>query len=646
MIDELQSVRTRSSSYQHAEKVHNQQEAKPDIVRQQMKSSAKYAMLLLALCSVAISVAQNGANSVLQQHYDAAQKFQSSGDLVQAARQYRIFIADALDELGIERARLGEYEKAAPLFDEALRLAPNSPALEIEYARAAFAHGDFSRAATLAQLVIHDYPANTNATAKAHLILGRVLSKSNKGNEARQEFESAVALEPDFESGYALAIACLNMQDKPCAAKVFSEMQTAFGDTALIHRQFGLAYGNSDFQQDAINELQKSIALDGHLPGTHYALAAVYLSSSEGAKIAEAEEELHKELAVSPNDSLTYAALGHLEQGQHKYAEAERDLKRAIELNGENPDAYFYLGQLLFDTGRPAEAETALRHSIATTRDVSHNRYQVQKAHYLLGRILMQSGHADEAHKEMEASAALTKQSLTLDRDRLADYLADASANRSGDADSIGEKKSTPGTQNAAVSESSQQIDAFEKRLSPALADSYNNLGAIAASGKDFTSALTYFHRAAEWKPSLEGLDVNWGRAALSAGQFQDAVLPLSRALHAAPADTNVRSMLGISQYMVGDYAATLQTLQPMEAQINTIPQLDFIYAAAMVKAGNLNNGVDRLVALEKADPSIADVHRELAAAYEKAARPADAAREKQQYEALLAAKTTTPERR
>jgi hypothetical protein len=69
-----------------------------------------------------------------------------------------------------------------------------------------------------------------------------------------------VALEPDFENGYALAVACLNMQDKSCAANVFSEMLAAFGDTAVIHRQYGLAYGNSDFQQEAIVELQKAIA--------------------------------------------------------------------------------------------------------------------------------------------------------------------------------------------------------------------------------------------------------------------------------------------------------------------------------------------------------------------------------------------------
>jgi Flp pilus assembly protein TadD len=97
--------------------------------------------------------------------------------------------------------------------------------------------------------------------------------------------------------------------------------------------------------------------------------------------------------------------------------------------------------------------------------------------------------------------------------------------------------------------------------------------------------------------------------------------------------------MLGISQYMTADYSGVLKTLQPIEAQLTAVPQLAFVYAASMVKAGNFQGGLERLVALEKAYPEIPDVHQELAAAYQQASRPVDAAREKQQYEALLASK-------
>ncbi len=64
------------------------------------------------------------------------------------------------------------------------------------------------------------------------------------------------------------------------------------------------------------------------------------------------------------------------------------------------------------------------------------------------------------------------------------------------------------------------QVDELEKNFAPPIADSYNNLGAIAGSKSDYRSALQYFEQAAEWNPALPGLDINWGRAAFAAGAF------------------------------------------------------------------------------------------------------------------------------
>jgi tetratricopeptide (TPR) repeat protein len=590
-----------------------------------------------AAAGVFLAAQMAGAQSVLQRHYDDAQKFQAAGDLPQAARQYRIFIADALGELAISYARIEDYEKAAPLFDEALKLAPNSPTLQIEYAQAAFTRGELSRARSLCEEVIRSYPGNAKAVAKAQLILGRVLLKMAKDGEARKHFEAAVALEPNFENGYALAVACLDVDDGKCAANVFAEMLTAFGDTALIHREFGRAYGGSDFQPQAIAEFEKAIAKDDKLPGVHYSLAAAYLAAYGETKTTEAEAELRKELANSPNDALTYAALGHMEFGEQQYEQAERDLNHAVQLDAHNPDTYLYLGQLHMKMNRMSDAEAALRNSIRSTKDVSHNRYQVQRAHYLLGRVLMQTGHAEEGGAELQISATLTKQSLVQDRNRLADYLEEqpaaggmggemgltqmAQASRNGDEDAVKEK----------------QLEGFYKQLSPAVADSYNNLGAIAAGAQDYTTALAYFARAAEWNPGLDGLDYNWGRAAFSAGQFAEAVMPLERALHAHEDDRSVRSMLAVSQFAMKDYAAVLKTLQPMEAELHKAPRVELVYAASMVKAGNTVAGIARLKALAQGHPEMAEVHRALAEALAEHGDRSGAEQETKRYEALQA---------
>jgi len=562
--------------------------------------------------------------SVLQRRYNAAQKYQAAHDLDHAAQQYRIFIADALGELALGRAHAGEYDKAANYFDAALNLVPDFPTLQIEYARVALDNGNFDHAKLLASSALQKYPNNTKVTADAHAILGRVLLKANEALKAKQEFEAAVALDPTFENGYNLAVADLNLGDGKNAAKVFSEMLTSFGDTAAIHMYFGQAYGRSDFQDDAVAEFQKAIAKDDRLPGVHYSLAAAYLSTSGSSKLPEAERELKREIAISPANAAAYAALGHLLSQQHNdpaiQTEAENDLKRATELDPQSPDGFFYLGQFYADAHKLPEAEAALRQSIALTKDVSRNSYQVQKAHYLLGRLLMQTGQVDDGKKEIAAAQSLMQQNLQHDQNQLSDYLQTKRTSQTAAA--MGPEMPMTVEDRTVDPAAAHQMDQLEKELAPPIADSYNNLGAIAGSMSDYRSALQYFEQAAEWNPALPGLDINWGRAAFAAGAFTQAVAPLNHYLQAHPTDNDIRAELGLSQFSVKDYAAARKILEPLDGAPSEAPQLQFAYAVSLIQTGESTNGITRLLTLEKANPEVAQVHRALGEAYAMAKSP------------------------
>jgi tetratricopeptide (TPR) repeat protein len=582
---------------------------------------------VIAVCSGALAQPQTPTaqtrtagpdGSVLQERYNAAQRFQKEGNLDKAGAEYRAFLADALGELAVGYGQLGDYAKAASFFDETLALEPNSPALRLEYATVAMVLGDLPHAETLAREFLRDYPRDQNGLAQAHQILGRALLRLNKDRDARKELEAAVALNPTFENGYDLAVACLDLDDEQCAQQLFSEMQASFGDTPGIHMNFGRAYVNSDSQLRAVEEFKKVIAEDPRFPGAHYALAAALLATGDdAAKTAAAEAELKTELAISPNDSLTYAALGEIAISQHRYAEAGKYLERATILDPKSPDAFLYLGQMYVDTSRPADAEAALRKSIRLTTDVSRNRYQVQKAHYLLGRLLAQQHKQEEAHAEMQTAHTLLNKGLSEDKSKLAGLLDSTEIAGSTDAS---ENSTAPRgiASKSADPEAVRRITAFEKHMTQAVADSYNNLGAIAASGKDYGEALTYFQHAEEWNPSLDGLDYNWGRAAFSASRFGDAIMPLSRHLRLHPEDSSVRVALGISQFMTRDYGGCLKTLQLAEKSSAAIPQVEYVYADSLVKTGQISSGMERLHSLEKLHPEIAEVHGALGDALER----------------------------
>jgi tetratricopeptide (TPR) repeat protein len=548
----------------------------------------------------------------LQQHYDDAQELQRLGKLSEAAEQYRLFLSDALGELAMGYGLARDYPHAAPLFDESLSLNPASQSLLLDYAQTALALGDPDHAKTLAAEFIRKNPDDHVKLAQAHQLLGRALLKLNRDQEARKELEAAVALDPTFANGYDLAVACLDLEDEKCAVQIFDEMEKSFGDTAEIHMAFGRAYGDSDFQSRAVAEFQRAIEENPRLSGAHYLLAAALLmTNGDESHMQAAEAELQKELAVSPRDSMTYAALGKIASNRKRYAEAETYLKKAISLAPQNPDAYLFLGQVYSNTNRSAEAETALRECILLTTDVSRNRYQVQNAHFLLGRILMQKGQQTAAHAEMEIARKLANQTLSQDKSKLA-----ALIDTSGSADAQVASSSLAAT--AVDSLALHKIEAMKEQITPAAADSYNNLGAIAATNSDYTGAVAYFQRAAVWNPSIEGLDYNWARAAFAGAKYADAIPPVSRYLKSHPDDTGARSVLAISQFMTGDYHGCVETLQPMIGKAELAPQTDYAYAESMIQIGQIGPGIDRLKSLEKSHPEIPDVHRALEEALER----------------------------
>ncbi len=573
--------------------------------------------ILAVFCSTGAAQARTqGAQAdrpSLQGLYDDALRLQKTGNLDQAAGQYRKFLAAALGEVANSHEQIGDYAKAFALFDEALALNSDSPSLRLDYATTALQAGDLKRAETLARGLLNDDSDDSKGLARAHQILGRTLLKMNREQDARKELETAAALDPSFNNEYDLAVICLDLDDEPCAVQIFNGLEASVGDSPALHMMFGRAYENSDSAPRAVTEFKKAIAEDPHYPDAHYCVAAALLAGGADEKtLQEAETELKEELAISPNDFLTYAALGKIEASYHRYPEAERYLKRAIVLNPKNPDAFLYLGQMYFDTNRLTEAEANLRRAIQLTTDDSRNHYQIQKAHFLLGRILMQQHHEEEAHAEMQVAQAFTEKALSKDRSKLAGMLDNKPTSGGASDAGVDSAAMAPTTPQAADPLAVSKQRTFEKQLTPAIADSYNNLGAITASENNFSDALKYFRQAAAWSPSLEGLDYNMGHAAFMASDFADAVPALSRYIRSHPGDSRIRGALAMSQFMIHQYSACIDALKGAGEDVKAIPQMQFIYAESLVKTGQVAAGKERLETMEAAHPEIPDVHRGL----------------------------------
>lgn len=537
-------------------------------------------------------------DQTLQADYDAAQNFQSNGNVDEAANRYKTFLTRALDHLANDYATIHDYAEAGPLYEEALRLTAADPNTSLDYAEAALKAKDLPKARTLAQQTLNADPKN----ARAHRILGQVLLQMNDERQAKDELEAAVALDPNYENGYALASVDLAMKDRADAAQLFSEMQDGFGDSAKLHMDFGRAYGLAGYPDEAIVEFKKAIAEDDKLPGAHYSLGASYILSMGEINFPKAVAEFQRELQISPDDFLSYSQLGYIALSQHKFIEAEHNLTRAATLDPQDPDVFLSLGQLYTEMNKPVEAEAALRRSILLTKDPSRNHYQVQRAHYLLASLLLRSNRAEEGKHQMELSNALLQQSVLQNQGK-----PNGLPSRESLITSTSQQVAAGGTTNP---DALKQVQAFRKQVGAALADSYNNLGVITASDRNFKDAVAYFRAASAWNSLLDGLDSNLGRAAYSAEEYSQAVPPLERYLQLHPGDANVRTTLAESFYHLQEYKSVVEMLRPIDATLISVPHLDCIYADSQIKAGDSEDGIVRLKNLEAADPRLAEVHR------------------------------------
>jgi tetratricopeptide (TPR) repeat protein len=157
--------------------------------------------------------------------------------------------------------------------------------------------------------------------------------------QARQMFEKAVALDPQYAEAY-----------------------TQLGWTYWME---GVWRWSADPQnlERALALAQQALALDDSLPGAHSLLSLVYvLQQQYDQAVAEGE----RAIALDPNNADSYAYQSNILHLAGRPEEALRRVEQAMRLNPRYPPIYlFQLGVAYCWTGRYAEAIATLKEAIS-----------------------------------------------------------------------------------------------------------------------------------------------------------------------------------------------------------------------------------------------------------------------------------------
>ena len=129
---------------------------------------------------------------------------------------------------------------------------------------------------------------------------------------------------------------------------------------------------NPDLFEKAIDEFQRSLALDPAYALAYAGLADAFLAKTNllsneeaGEAFQKAERYAQKALELGEESGEVYTALGRVKRIHYwDWEGAERDFRRAIQINPNQAEAHRYLAQMLSFLGRHDEAIIEINHAI------------------------------------------------------------------------------------------------------------------------------------------------------------------------------------------------------------------------------------------------------------------------------------------
>jgi len=496
----------------------------------------------------------------VQKSLQAAEIQRRAGDLAGAEREYKAVLAEGYGKLGKIYAAEKKYQPAIGALESARLYGADSEEVLIDLAIAYFDAEQYDKA-----LSTSDKASGANPrSASAHHMLGKSYFMLGDFDKAVTELQAALKITPDdHDIAYTLGLAYLKQHQLPPAQQIYKRMLEQLGDRPQLHIVFGRAYRETGFLAEAIDEFKRAVAIDSSFPRAHYYLGLTYLLKDGAARLPDAEQEFKIELSSNPNEFFANYYLGIVYVMDRKWEPAIGLLQKAIVIQPANPDPYFHLGQAYQATERYREAIEVMRKSIALNPSLAHNDYQVASAHYRLGQSLLKAGQNEAGQKELQVAAELKSESLQRDKQKSEVYLN--AANLHEQNSKFPEMNSSEGV--IAETESpdpkiADELKSGEAYYSNVIARAHNELGLLRADSGDFKAATEQFALAGKSDTKLEGLDFNWGLAAFKAELYKEATGPLERELIANPQNVQAKELLGLSYFILENYARTSNCYQ------------------------------------------------------------------------------------
>jgi protein O-GlcNAc transferase len=393
------------------------------------------------------------------------------------------------------------------------------------------------------QTALKDFQQVVRATPDAepgHLMLGFVLARLGRVNEAIPELEKALALNPndtDARTNLALAYEQIHAPGK-----------------AIPH----------------FASLEATARAQGHgLPSP--ILAAYVRSLAATGQWSEANAKMSAAIAENPQNAELHDEFGRVYEQQHDLPKAEEQFAEAIRLKVNFAAAHLHLGLAM----RAAGDANALS-ELEKARELAPQNEQITLE---LAKSLTLAGKDGQAIPLLQHSLELAPKS-----NALAYQLGIAYQNtgRAKDALSL-----------------LRRAAAAEPRNSEVL----TNLGLALCQAQQAKDAVPVLQKAIALAPKNLSARQNLAAAYVSLGQHDDAIATLRAALKLAPNDPRLHYNLGVAFKMQDNASQAIPELQAAERLDPSQPEAPYALGMLYSQTGHMEEAAQELTASLKLRP-------------------------------------------
>ena len=526
-------------------------------------------------------------------------------------------IKEAHYNLGIAYLEAGQYNRAIPEFEAAIKLDVNFIEGHCALCRAYLEQGELEKASSAVTTALE-----LDATHQPTLLLHGTITEAyhDKGKtyldggpytEAVTAFQQAITLDADLGD---------NPQKSPL-------------EKTHIHAHLGAAYIGMKAYQNAIDALQNAIALDPDLVDAHYNLGRAYIEQGHSDK---AIPHLERAIAISPNLksahynlARAHRASGNLEAATHAVTETLRidpSYQPAHELANTIKQAHYNRGITYLNDERYSEAVTAFQSAITLDPDFT-------AAHYNLGLTFLKMESYPRAVDALQKTITLDPTYVAAHHSLALAYLGQQELGKARDTARNGLAvdpnyqplisflaavdpsftASPQETETAAPPEPEQPIvspvDVKPKQ------ETHYELGIVYRDAKMYTEAIAEFQKAITVDPNFVAAHTSLGEVYLETGNLKDAENAANAALKI---DANSQPARQLLEAIKRARPTSSPAKAPEQTTALDIPNKQRDLERGMIFLNNrqYNQAAAAFKRVIKADPNSVEAHYGLGQAY------------------------------